>query len=192
MNPPIREAAQQAPLLAALRDGLIDMISTDHAPHAVEEKYGKRIWDLACGFPGVETLAAADDDRGRRRPAVARALRRDLQRRARPRLRPLWPEGRDPPRRRCRSSPSSIPTRRQTLSRRGLHSRGKVSAYEGCAVARRADHDLRARQARRQGRRGGRRAGWGRMVRPEMPPPAPRNLNTTMRAVLEPGQRPWG
>ena len=34
--------------------------------------------------------------------------------------------------------------------------------------------------------------GWGRMVRPEMPPPAPRNLNTTMRAVLEPNQKPWG
>ena len=34
--------------------------------------------------------------------------------------------------------------------------------------------------------------GWGRLVRPEMPPPAPRNRNTTMKAILEPHQRPWG
>jgi dihydroorotase len=34
-------------------------------------------------------------------------------------------------------------------------------------------------------------AGWGRMERPEMPPPAPRNLATTTRAILAPDARPW-
>jgi hypothetical protein len=31
----------------------------------------------------------------------------------------------------------------------------------------------------------------GRMVRPHMPPPAPRNTATTMQAVLRPGNVPW-
>jgi dihydroorotase len=56
MNPPIREKAQQEPLWQATRDGTIDMISTDHAPHAPQEKYGEDIWELGCGFPGVETV----------------------------------------------------------------------------------------------------------------------------------------
>jgi dihydroorotase len=73
MNPPIRERAQQEPLWDALRDGTIDMIATDHAPHARHEKYGHPIWDLACGFPGVETsvplmLNAVAQGRLSRRP----------------------------------------------------------------------------------------------------------------------------
>ncbi|MEO1105902.1 MAG: dihydroorotase family protein, partial [Pseudomonadota bacterium] len=55
MNPPIRSRINQAPLRQALADGLIDMIATDHAPHAPQEKQGDTIWDVACGFPGVET-----------------------------------------------------------------------------------------------------------------------------------------
>ena len=45
----------QAPLWAALRDGVIDMIATDHAPHTIEEKTRADIWTVDCGFPGVET-----------------------------------------------------------------------------------------------------------------------------------------
>ena len=103
MNPPIREAAQQAPLWEALRDGLIDMISTDHAPHAVEEKFGDRIWDLACGFPGVET------SRPLMMTAVAEgrlSLERYVElvmRRAGARLRALRAEGRHPGGCGCRS-----------------------------------------------------------------------------------------
>ncbi len=55
MNPPIRERFHQEPLFEALRGGLIDMLATDHAPHEPREKYGERIWDLACGFPGLES-----------------------------------------------------------------------------------------------------------------------------------------
>jgi dihydroorotase len=33
--------------------------------------------------------------------------------------------------------------------------------------------------------------GWGRMERPEMPKPAPRNLATTTKAILRPDHRPW-
>lgn len=40
MNPPIRSARDRAALLEGIADGTIDMIATDHAPHAAEEKAG--------------------------------------------------------------------------------------------------------------------------------------------------------
>ncbi len=55
VNPPVREKRNQEPLLAALTDGTIDMIATDHAPHSLEEKTRNDIWTVDCGFPGVET-----------------------------------------------------------------------------------------------------------------------------------------
>ena len=55
INPPVREALNQAPLWAALMDGTIDMIATDHAPHTPEEKTRADIFTVDCGFPGVET-----------------------------------------------------------------------------------------------------------------------------------------
>lgn len=38
MNPPLRTAADVEAMLAGLRDGTIDVIATDHAPHSIEEK----------------------------------------------------------------------------------------------------------------------------------------------------------
>jgi len=38
MNPPLREAADVAALRGALKDGVIDCIASDHAPHAYDEK----------------------------------------------------------------------------------------------------------------------------------------------------------
>lgn len=55
VNPPIREASDSAAIWEALRDGTIDMIATDHAPHTPEEKHQEDIWEADCGFPGVET-----------------------------------------------------------------------------------------------------------------------------------------
>ena len=55
VNPPVREARHQEPLWAALADGTIDLIATDHAPHAQEEKTRNDIWSVDAGFPGVET-----------------------------------------------------------------------------------------------------------------------------------------
>jgi dihydroorotase len=55
VNPPVREAANRQPLWNALLDGTIDMIATDHAPHAADEKTRADIWTVDCGFPGVET-----------------------------------------------------------------------------------------------------------------------------------------
>ena len=55
VNPPVREARNQEPLWAALADGTVDLIATDHAPHAPAEKTRNDIWSVDCGFPGVET-----------------------------------------------------------------------------------------------------------------------------------------
>jgi dihydroorotase len=55
VNPPVREKPNQQPIWDALMDGTIDMIATDHAPHAPEEKTRPDIWTVDCGFPGVET-----------------------------------------------------------------------------------------------------------------------------------------
>ena len=55
VNPPVRESRNQGPLWQALVDGTIDVIATDHAPHTREEKTCASIWDVDCGFPGVET-----------------------------------------------------------------------------------------------------------------------------------------
>ena len=60
VNPPIREARHNQPLWDALMDGTIDMIATDHAPHAPEEKMRESIWNCDCGFPGVETQIPPD------------------------------------------------------------------------------------------------------------------------------------
>jgi dihydroorotase len=59
VNPPVREKFNQEPLWAALLDGTIDMIATDHAPHTPEEKTRNDIWSVDCGFPGVETQMPA-------------------------------------------------------------------------------------------------------------------------------------
>jgi len=55
VNPPVREKQNQQPIFDALVDGTIDVIATDHAPHAFEEKTRADIWTVDCGFPGVET-----------------------------------------------------------------------------------------------------------------------------------------
>lgn len=67
-NPPVREAGHAEGLWAGLRDGTIDMIATDHAPHTWEEKTHPDIWCCARGMPGLETqmpLMLTEVDRGR-------------------------------------------------------------------------------------------------------------------------------
>lgn len=58
--PPLRGDADCTALLAALRDGTIDIIATDHAPHLAAEKERGRddIWKVAPGLPGLQTFAA--------------------------------------------------------------------------------------------------------------------------------------
>jgi dihydroorotase len=57
MNPPLREAADVAALRAALHDGTIDCIASDHAPHAYDEKEAA-FDDAPFGIVGLETAFA--------------------------------------------------------------------------------------------------------------------------------------
>ena len=54
MNPPLRTKEDQAALLVGLLDGTIDLIATDHAPHAKKEKQGG-MKGAAFGITGSET-----------------------------------------------------------------------------------------------------------------------------------------
>ena len=54
MNPPIREAADRDALLRGIKDGTVDCIITDHAPHSKEEK-SKGLAGSAFGIVGLET-----------------------------------------------------------------------------------------------------------------------------------------
>ena len=54
MNPPLRSAADRDALIEGVKDGTIDMIATDHAPHSWEEK-SKGLEKSAMGVVGLET-----------------------------------------------------------------------------------------------------------------------------------------
>lgn len=58
MNPPLRSEADRQALIAGLRDGTIECIATDHAPHALEEKEVP-FEQAAMGVTGLETAFAA-------------------------------------------------------------------------------------------------------------------------------------
>ncbi|MCM1261781.1 MAG: dihydroorotase [Butyrivibrio sp.] len=54
MNPPLREEADRQAIIEGLKDGAIDMIATDHAPHSAEEK-SRAITEAPSGIIGLET-----------------------------------------------------------------------------------------------------------------------------------------
>jgi dihydroorotase len=58
MNPPLRSEDDRQALIDGLRDGTIDCVATDHAPHAAEEKEVP-FEEAAMGVTGLETAFAA-------------------------------------------------------------------------------------------------------------------------------------
>ncbi|MBE6716285.1 MAG: dihydroorotase [Ruminococcaceae bacterium] len=54
MNPPLRSEEDRLALLEGIKDGTIDIIATDHAPHSAEEK-SKGLAGSAFGIVGLET-----------------------------------------------------------------------------------------------------------------------------------------
>lgn len=57
MNPPVRDAAHRRALWAAIADGTVDILATDHAPHTREEK-ARPYPESPSGMPGVQTMVA--------------------------------------------------------------------------------------------------------------------------------------
>ncbi|MEG2420409.1 MAG: dihydroorotase [Oscillospiraceae bacterium] len=58
VNPPLRTRADVDAIIAGLRDGTIDVIATDHAPHSAEEK-ARPLAEAPSGMVGLETALGA-------------------------------------------------------------------------------------------------------------------------------------
>ena len=54
MNPPLRTEKDRLAIIEGLKDGTIDLIATDHAPHSMEEK-AKPLTEAPSGITGLET-----------------------------------------------------------------------------------------------------------------------------------------
>jgi dihydroorotase len=185
VNPPVREKRNQEPLWTALGDGTIDMIATDHAPHTPEEKTRNDIWTVDCGFPGVETqmpLMLSQVNAGRM--SLCDYVRLSAFNPARawglyPRKGAIVP-GAD-------ADLALVDINREaTLADAALHSRSKISPWNGRGVKGLPVHTLvRGHFVILDRKLCSGTAGWGRSVHglQEMPPPEIRHANETIRAV---------
>jgi dihydroorotase len=189
VNPPVREARNQAPLWQALADGTIDLIATDHAPHAADEKSRNDIWTVDCGFPGVETqmpLMLTAVNAGRlsicdyvRLSAAAPAQIWGLY----PRKGALQP-GAD-------ADIAIVDLGREwSIDDSKLQSRSKITPFNGRRVQGLPVHTLvRGRFVKRGRRLLADTRGWGRSVHAiqRMPPARVRNTDQTMAAIVAAG-----
>jgi dihydroorotase len=185
VNPPVREAFNRKPLWQALLNGTIDMIATDHAPHARDEKTRPDIWTVDCGFPGVETqmplmLTEIVGGRGKLQDYVRWSAEMPAK---------AW--GLYP--RKGAIAPGSDADlaivdldRRWTIDDAQLQSRAKTSPWHGREVSVLPVHTLvRGRFVMKDRKLQGEARGWGRSVHriQEMPRPEPCNLDQTLAAI---------
>jgi len=54
ISPALRSPDERERLWQLLRDGTIDTVVTDHAPHTLVEKQRESVWDVASGLPGFQ------------------------------------------------------------------------------------------------------------------------------------------
>ena len=185
VNPPVREARNQEPLWAALADGTIDLIATDHAPHTPEEKTRNDIWAVDCGFPGVETqmpLMLTEVNNGRM--SICDYVRKSAFNPAK--IWGLYPrKGAIAP-----GSDADIAIvdlgREHTIDDAALQSRSKISPWNGRRIKGLPLHTLvRGRFVMKDRTLVDGTRGFGRSVHAiqQMPAPAPRNTDLTMQAV---------
>jgi dihydroorotase len=185
VNPPVREARNREPLWAALLDGSIDLIATDHAPHTPEEKTRNDIWTVDCGFPGVETqmpLMLTEVNAGRM--SICDYVRMSAYNPARiwglyPRKGSLQPG--------AEADIALVDLDRwHTIKNTALQSRSKISPWDGCRVKGLPIHTLvRGRFVMRDRALVAATRGWGRSVHEiqQMPAPDVRNAETTMQSI---------
>jgi dihydroorotase len=185
VNPPVREARNQAPLWQALLDGTIDLIATDHAPHAPEEKTRNDIWTVDCGFPGVETqmpLMLTEVNAGRM--SISDYVRMSSYNPAR--IWGLFPhKGNLAP-----GADADIALvdlgREHTIRDAEIQSRSKISPWDGRRIKGLPVHTIvRGRFVMKDRVLVAATKGWGRSVHSiqKMPAAAPRNTETTMQAI---------
>jgi dihydroorotase len=188
VNPPVREGRNREPLWAALADGTIDLIATDHAPHAPEEKTRNDIWTVDCGFPGVETqmpLMLTAVNAGRM--TICDYVRKSAFNPARiwglyPRKGSLAP-GAD-------ADIAIVDLNREmTIVDAELHSRSKITPWNGRKVKGVPVHTLvRGGFVMHDGKLIADTKGWGQSVHTiqQMQPAQVRHADQTMQAILAP------
>jgi dihydroorotase len=191
VNPPVREKENQEPIFAALKDGTIDMIATDHAPHTPEEKTRNDIWAVDCGFPGVETqMPAMLTEVNAGRMSISDYVRWSAFNPARhwglyPRKGAIQP-GAD-------ADLALVDLSREwTIDDAKIQSRSKISPWHGRKVKGLPVHTIvRGRFVMRDRALTPGTKGWGRSVHvlQQMPAPDVRNAGKSMRAVTG-GTRP--
>jgi dihydroorotase len=188
VNPPVREKHNQEPLWAALADGTVDIIATDHAPHSPEEKTRNDMFDVDCGFPGVESqmpLMLTEVNAGRMTITDYVALSA-----AKPaKIWGLYPrKGVIAPGAEADIAVVDL-TREMTLDDAKLQSRAKITPWHGRKVKGLPVHTIvRGRFVMRDRTLVDGTRGHGRSVHviQQMPAPSPRNTDQTMEAILAP------
>ena len=185
VNPPIREPGHQEALWEALREGVVDMIATDHAPHLPEEKTRPIVWQCDCGFPGVETqmpLMLTEVNRGRM--SICDYVRWACANPAK-----AW--GLFPSKGVIQPGADAdivlVDMKREwSIDQSQLFSKSKISPWHGRQV--RGGPVLtmvRGRVVMEGGRIVG-EPGWGKPAQQKMPPAAPRNVDKTTAAITAP------
>ena len=189
VNPPVREVRNHEPLWAALSDGTIDLIATDHAPHTPEEKTRNDIWAVDCGFPGVETqmpLMLTEVNNGRL--SLCDYVRLSSFNPAKiwglyPRKGAIVP-GAD-------ADLALVDLARDyIIADTELHSRSKISPWNGRRAKGLPVHTLvRGRFVMKDRALAEDASGWGRSVHKiqQMPAPAPLHTDQTMEAIVRRG-----
>ena len=186
VNPPVRERKDSLAIWEALQSGVVDMIATDHAPHTPEEKRQDVIWNADCGFPGVETqmpLMLTEVAAGRM--TLEHYVRISSANPAR--SFGMWPmKGRI-----AVGAHADIAcvdmARDEVVQAARLHSRGKITPFEGRKTTGAPVHTLvRGRFVQRDRALCPDMVGHGRQVTgiQQMPPAAPRNQDQSLAALI--------
>jgi dihydroorotase len=194
VNPPVREQRNQEPIWAALADGTIDMIATDHAPHAPEEKTRNDMFNVDCGFPGVEwqmPLMLTEVNAGRM--SIMDYVKLSAANPAK--VWGLYPrKGTITPGAEADIAVVDL-AREMTLDDATLQSRAKITPWHGRRVKGLAIHTLvRGRFVMRDRALVEGTRGHGRSVHAiqQMPTATPRNTDQTMTTVTRVPARPTG
>jgi allantoinase len=182
VNPPIREPGHQEPLWQALREGVVDMIATDHAPHSPEEKTRASCWQCDCGFPGVETqmpLMLTEVNKGRM--SITDYVRWACVNPAR-----AW--GLFPNKGIIQAGADAdivlVDAKREwTVDQSQLFSKSKISPWHGRRVQGGPVMTMVRGHIVMDAGKIVASPGWGKPVRQKMPPPAPRNTEKTTAAI---------
>ena len=152
MNPPLRTADDVAALQEAVRDGTIDLIATDHAPHHYDEKE-REFADAPNGIIGLETALAVN--------ITWLVAPRDHRSAAADRAHVVRAGARVPAARRNAASRLRRPTSRCSIRtasgwsiRRAFRSKGRNTPYAGQTLRGRVRCDDRRRPRRSHRRRG--------------------------------------